>query len=467
MNIFYIFAVVAGIAITFFSQVREFYYLAVLCLIAGVFFSFKKKGVGLTDLLILFITTIPFHTFRFGSQEQFIRLSEIAFIPLVAWWLITRFLNKPQLSIKTNHVMFFMLAYLIINILSAKNSMLPLISAKRIIILSYLFLFTIIVFDIINDKDKAKKIFTAMTLISGISAIIAVFQSIIPQLLFFSRVPIGSIFGITFYRAGVGWHDPNYYALYLGLNAAMTFCYILTNLNKKQLLFKACFILQLMGIMATFSRTVMGSLILVCLYLLFYYGKRKSALLILTFILLGFVIITTAMPVIYKKYPLMASIIYRIPDKERLKDEPVLIMGHRYAAFKANWAMFLDHPILGVGPFMAMYNYNKYQPIGYKYEITQLASHNQYLQLLSEKGIFGFIIFLALILLILKKLSAALKHPLDADKKTYLMALKSAIFVYLISSFSLETSYELQFWLTIGLSMAILRLIEKERSNAL
>ncbi|MFH1398343.1 MAG: O-antigen ligase family protein [Candidatus Omnitrophota bacterium] len=467
MNIFYIFAVGSGIAIAFFSQAREFYYLAVLCVIAGLYFSFKKKEIGLTDLLILFITTIPLHTFRFGSQEQFIRLSEIAFIPLAAWWLITRFLNRTQRPLKINLESLFILAYIIINVLATKNSMLPLISVKRIIILSYLFLFTIIVSDIINTKDKTAKILTAMALISGISAIIAILQSIIPQLLFFNRVPIGSIFGLTFYRAGVGWHDPNYYALYLGMNAAMTFCYILATPKNKQLLFKACFVLQLLGIMATFSRTVMGSLILVCLYLLFYYGKRKSALAILTLILLSSIIITTTIPIIYKKYPLLASIIYRIPEREKLKEDPVLIMGHRYAAFKANWAMFLDHPILGVGPFMAMYNYDKYQPIGYKYEMTQLASHNQYLQLLSEKGIFGFIIFLWLILLILKKISAGLKQPLGPDKKTYLMALKSAIFVYLISSFSLETSYELQFWLTIGLSLAILKLIEKERSNVL
>jgi O-antigen ligase len=84
---------------------------------------------------------------------------------------------------------------------------------------------------------------------------------------------------------------------------------------------------------------------------------------------------------------------------------------------------------------------------------------------LSEKGIFGFIVFIGFLYLILRKLTAFLKAVSDPDEKAYLMCFKAAILVYLISSFVLETSYELQFWLTVGLSMALFTILKKEHPD--
>jgi O-antigen ligase len=73
--------------------------------------------------------------------------------------------------------------------------------------------------------------------------------------------------------------------------------------------------------------------------------------------------------------------------------------------------MFQKHPILGVGPFMAIYNFYKYRPAGFTSPPRSwFASHNQYLQLLAEKGIFGFFIFIGFILLILKHINQAIKE---------------------------------------------------------
>jgi O-antigen ligase len=211
----------------------------------------------------------------------------------------------------------------------------------------------------------------------------------------------------------------------------------------------------------------MISIVLASLYLLFFYGRRKIALTVFLSAIIALSIAVSSVAVIYKKYPLLASTVYRVAEKEQLAKEPTLITGHRYAAFKANWAMFLDHPILGVGPFMAMYAFNKYKPFGYDYPNEQLASHNQYLQLLSEKGIFGFIIFLGFIFIMIKNINRFIKYlPPGNEYKALLIGFKSAIFVYLISSLVLETSYELQFWLIIGLSMALLNIIKKEHVNA-
>lgn len=464
-KIILIFSIAAGVLIPLFSQTKEFYYLSVLAVSGIIFLLLKYRTLTLIDVLILFLITIPFHTFRLGGTEQFIRLSEIAFIPLFLWWVVERLMARQEKPFVIRKEFVWLFAYIIINILSIANSIYPFISIKRTMILAYLFLFTYMVSDIVNKKEKIGFIVKAMIIISGISAVFAILQSIFPKLLFFARIPIGTLWGLTLYRSGAGWHDPNYYALYLGMNAMVTLSYLLSD-HKKYSLLKIFFVLQILGIIVTFSRTVFISSILVSIYLLAHFGRKKAVLIALSSVVMILVIVASYVGVLYKKAPFISAVVYRVVDKEKLEERPYLIMGHRYLAFKANWAMFLDHPFLGVGPFMAIYNFSKYSPAGYNYPLDTLASHNQYLQLLAEKGIFGFIVFLGFIFLIILKINNCMNSTNDAQIKTSLIAFKSAIFLYLIASFALETSHELQFWLTVGLSIALFNITARDRINA-
>ncbi|TBR14972.1 O-antigen ligase domain-containing protein, partial [bacterium] len=211
-----------------------------------------------------------------------------------------------------------------------------------------------------------------------------------------------------------------------------------------------------------FSRTVIMSLILSSLYVLNYFGKKRIVTTTLIAIMVMVGLIASSYLFIYKQSPFLASVVYRVADKQNLEKQPTLIMGHRYAAFIANWSMFVNHPLLGVGPFMAMYNFDKYHPAGYKYPLPWLASHNQYLQLLAEKGIFGFILFICFLVMIIRTANRAIKKSPDPEYKALLTGLKASIFLCMIASLTLETSYELQFWLTAGMIMAIANLINKE-----
>lgn len=461
MKKFLLFALAIGLLTPIFVQVREFYYLSVLIVFVLLFLSIKKRAVSLIDFLIIFLITIPLHSFRFGGTEHFVRLSEIAFAPLFLMWVISRFLNRSREPVVVRKEFLLLGIYLLINIASVKNSIYPAISIKRVLILAYLFLFTYIVSDIVNKKEKITTVVKAMIWISAISSIVAAIQCVFPQALMFVQVPIGTAFGITFYRASVGWIDPNYYGLYLAMNSSITLSLLLSPYGKRHRFLKMCFPLQIIGILATFSRTVMICMILVSLYLLSYYGRKKMALSLFLLFMATVATISASRPIIYEKHPFVASFVYRL-DEEEIKRQPTLIMGHRYAAFRANWSMFLDHPILGVGPFMAMYNFGKYRPFGYSYPLEWLASHNQYLQLLSEKGIFGFIVFLGFMFTIIKSINALLKKIPNSEYKVYLIGFKAAILIYLIAGLALETSHEVQFWLTAGLSIAFLNIFHSD-----
>ena len=71
---------------------------------------------------------------------------------------------------------------------------------------------------------------------------------------------------------------------------------------------------------------------------------------------------------------------------------PLLIAGYRRDAWIANIGMFLDYPLLGVGPFMSTLMYSEYRPDDQIYPLKGgLAVHNEYLSLLSERGLIGTI----------------------------------------------------------------------------
>jgi len=142
-----------GLLIPFLSSYRQFYYLSLLGAVAVIIFIFKKGNITIYDWLVLLIFTIPFHTLRIGGATHFIRLSEIAFLPLFLWWVIERFL-RPKGPLKMRKEFIMMIGFLAINILSTTKSMYPLISIKRVIIITYLILFCYLVSDIIRSPKR-------------------------------------------------------------------------------------------------------------------------------------------------------------------------------------------------------------------------------------------------------------------------------------------------------------------------
>lgn len=70
-------------------------------------------------------------------------------------------------------------------------------------------------------------------------------------------------------------------------------------------------------------------------------------------------------------------------------------VGLRYRLFQAGWEMWLDHPFSGVG--IGQYPLNLLQYWKFSYFGGIHTPHNTYIQVLSETGSVGFIIFIALL----------------------------------------------------------------------
>jgi hypothetical protein len=78
----------------------------------------------------------------------------------------------------------------------------------------------------------------------------------------------------------------------------------------------------------------------------------------------------------------------------------------RIAFVIAGLNMFSDHPVLGVGISQFGYFYNSYQTLGILgiAETVKLIPNNIYVELLSELGIIGFLIFTSFLLLVYRRL---------------------------------------------------------------
>ena len=67
------------------------------------------------------------------------------------------------------------------------------------------------------------------------------------------------------------------------------------------------------------------------------------------------------------------------------------------ALWKAAWRMFLDHPLLGVGPGRFGAFFGNYHSLPFGGQPTWGNAHNLYLQTLAERGIIGFFALLFLL----------------------------------------------------------------------
>jgi hypothetical protein len=146
----------------------------------------------------------------------------------------------------------------------------------------------------------------------------------------------------------------------------------------------------------------------------------------------------------------------------------------RYVLNVAAWNVFLDHPILGVGPghFSDYYSMAYGNRVGLIEQLKKYRGHNLYLETLAETGILGLAAFLAVILAVMHGLwrirrRLRLMGSEYADTAT---AFFLCLVAYLISAIFAHLSYQRYFWLLMALCSAtihILGRVEQESSGEL
>jgi hypothetical protein len=139
-------------------------------------------------------------------------------------------------------------------------------------------------------------------------------------------------------------------------------------------------------------------------------------------------------------------------------------MDERWLLIKRGYQIFLHHPILGVG----IKNFSSVS--GTKYGVW-LPSHNLYIQLLAEIGLLGTMAFLLVIGGIIVNLrdSSSKLRELDTEND-FLSCARKIVLHFLILRLVLglfgDDLVENYWWISAGLSVALLRIVTDKTNTA-
>lgn len=402
---------------------------------AFLFAIFVFRPVMLIILLLsMDLFLVEFLHFSLNIPVINISASKIIGAVLIVATLVDLAVKRRKANWGERRIGYLLILFLFVYILSSITAV------DRILALTFLFRFVqclIFYFVLINLVTDTRKFVILTSFFIGfvtINAFFAIMQAVRHHQL---RV-IGYLL------------NPNLLAL--NSLAALTFCLCLITVVKrrwvKNALIFAIFLFVVTVILTQSRAPIFGMGILFIVLFIFY--RKKSfliTLLIVTILALSYLI-----PMGYTQR--VSSYVEKMRAGE-------IFETSRQNLIKAGWQMFLDHPILGVGPGNFYYLYGaKYGP-----EVVQdyrkRASHNSYMTYLSENGILGFLLFIMILIAIFYDLIKNRK-TIVASRDVVLLRISDAlilnIFLICIVGFFHHALFKRMSFYYIGMAYAAIHI---------
>ncbi|MCX6078472.1 MAG: O-antigen ligase family protein [Chloroflexi bacterium] len=136
----------------------------------------------------------------------------------------------------------------------------------------------------------------------------------------------------------------------------------------------------------------------------------------------------------------------------------------------AAWRMFLDNPLLGVGLGNFSVNYQDYsRTIGLDTRRDQRSPASLYMELLSEQGFVGTVIFFWLMAMIFRELNFSWKNFIQSgltDEGYMILAITAGFAGYLFAGITKNSAYSNVFWVIVGIAMASGQVAHSSRLKA-
>lgn len=270
-------------------------------------------------------------------------------------------------------------------------------------------------------------------------------------------------------RAGGPVGEPNRYAQILLVLLPLAYFRARSEESRRlRVALIGCGTLILAGVLLTYSRGAFVTLVLMVAILAVTRAVRLRSLALAAAALL--LVVTAWAP----GYILRVATLQDTPGllegtRESQSDE---VMRSRLTEMLAAWSVFVDHPLVGVGPgqYAPVYSerYMSDPDIAFKVIDRPRRAHNLYFELAAETGILGLACFLGMVGMIQVRLWRAWRGW--RGRREDLAGLAAGFFVaiwgYLISAVFLHLSYQRYYWLLLGIAAAALHVLAVEESRA-
>lgn len=412
---------------------------------------------------IIFITfLLPFE--RIGSIYNAIpiniRLSQIFIILTLIAYTVAILRKKEKFYIKKDFSYIIVFFFLLINAISLTYSIYLNRSLEVFIFDTFALISFIFISNITKEKVIFYKIIETLLAISFILGLYGLFQFITGSL----SLPL-SVSGLRleYSKTSAFWYiprvqgtalEPLYWGNFLLIPISLSLSFLLDKLNSNHKLDKytifyliTLFIL-LVNIFLTFSRGAWYSTFLLIIIIFVFNMKKlinkKTLTYLFSFIFIGITIITLI--IVITKTPLSIGLF--VNRATSLRDQ-----NGRQVNTPMALEFFKQHPItgIGVGGFG-----EKFQKIIYPNQVISKSNSwavvsNQYLEILTESGILGLILFLFLLSYISYNVYQSLKKVNDNKDKVILIALIGGFAGIFLQYISFSTLYITYIWVLLGI----------------
>jgi O-antigen ligase len=440
-NNYPIISIIIGVLLGIFFPIKSMLLILLfIAVIFGIIFIFFRPFIGLSIIVFL----IPFHDY-IPRMPGFESTPIDSFIQLLILFklIIDLILKKRKMAeCQQNKLLlgFFLIALL--SLIFAKN-----ISAgfKGIYSLISCYIFYFLIINLTDSNKKLKKLI-----------IIALISALISCLFGFYQLYTGDVEADGGIRGGP-YGDANSLAFFIPF-IPLSYVFI-KNEDKihKKVFFSTIF--AIITVVSILSYSIGALISLGIIFFLIFMESKKKALLISLFIITALIFSILYIPnIIYEQ---TGEIINSDNSAEKgfvgstNVRAKILFFGTK---------MFADNFIMGVGINNFETSIIKYvPPEGITWNRSKIASHNMYLQVAAELGIFGILIFLGLFYSIIKEL-------LNINKKSKIHETTNMSKGIIISTIGLMTvglfisiTYYQFVWLIIGLSTTFIKINETKK----
>jgi len=372
----------------------------------------------------------------------------LLFTVLISFSFIFNAIRHKKVAYTKTAITFPILLYLIVQIICTITSVTPMLSLQNFLVSLFSIIMFFIIINTVTTKsilDKCLKMFIFIAFVASCYGILQYFTVGVTDL---TWVDLETNPDLTT-RVGGPFNNPNIFAEYLEyiLPTALVLIFVYKNKINKILL------------------SIMSATILICLVLTFSRGGWLGfAAAIFFFALVKF---TRYIPILIAGgiacIPFLPSVILtRLQSIVNFQDTS---NSYRINVWQGTIEMIKDFLFTGVG-----YGYWAYKSAYIHYSVNATKvwhSHNVYLQILAETGIFGFISFTLVIISLFVLIISHNKKSNDIYSNYVSLALLCGIISLLVHGFAEHILYMpksiIEFWMILGFAIAAINIKDDKK----